>query len=77
MMKDNKGSGKVVAIVIVAVLVLGLIVFFVMGAIKKSKGGPGGLGGPGQGPGGPGQGPNIIDSYNYSDADILSDYVIG
>ena len=40
--KNNKGSkGKLAAIIIAIIIVGGLILFFVMGAIKKSQGGPG------------------------------------
>ena len=57
-MSDNEreekkgGKGKIIAIVAIIVVVLGLVAFFVMGAIKRSHERPGGPGqGPGMGPG--------------------------
>ena len=80
-MEDNNnkgGKGKTIAKVIAVIIVIGLTIFLVMGAIRKTQGGPGGgPGGPGQGPGGPGQGPGreggsitlyeeaAIDSIDY------------
>ena len=50
--KKKDGKGKVVAIVAIIIVVLGLVAFFVMGAIKRSHERPGGPGqGPGMGPG--------------------------
>lgn len=72
--KNKKGGkGKVVAIVAIVFVVVGLIVFFVMGAIKRSQGGPGQ--GPGQGPGKrpPKEGGSIESTYDEAESNILDD----
>ena len=75
-MRNNKGAGKgkVIAIVAVCVLVLGLIIFFVMGAVKKSKEGPGGPGGKPQRP--PREGGSIENIVDYAFGDIAEEYYI-
>ena len=62
--KDKGGKGKVAAIVAIIIVVLGLVVFFVMGAIKRSHERPGGpgQGGPGMGPGPGGREGGAIES---------------
>ena len=47
--KKKGGKGKVIAIVCVIIVLAGLAVFFIMGAVKRSKEGPG-QGGPGKRP---------------------------
>jgi flagellar basal body-associated protein FliL len=48
--KKKSSTGKMIAIIAIILVIGGLVMFFVMGAIKKShEGGPGQ--GPGQGPG--------------------------
>ena len=70
--KNKKGGkGKVIAIVAIIFVVIGLVIFFVMGAIKRSQGGPGQ--GPGQRPEKPQrplvesgyEGANILDEAEY------------
>lgn len=80
--KKKLGTGAKVGIIVGILLIGALIVFFVMGAIRRSmmggQGGPG-QGGPGQGGpgGGPGQGPgqddegsSLILDEDYAKADI-------
>lgn len=52
-MEDNNkksGKGKMIAIIAIIVVIGAVVLFFVMGAIKRSHEGPGQQG-PGQGPG--------------------------
>lgn len=71
--KKKGGKGKVVAIVAIIIVVLGLVAFFVMGAIKKSHERPGGpgQGGPGMGPGPGGrEGGSIESVYDVAAEDF-------
>ncbi len=74
--KNKKGGkGKVIAIVAIIIVVLGLVIFFVMGAIKRSQGGPGQ--GPGQGPGKrpPKDGGSIENIYEETANNVLDDMI--